>query len=186
MKILVITVLLLLLSPAMTAKAIQTEEGIAGIAVVIEAAGELPDPVEVITAARQAEIEQYIEEYSTLYDIDADLTRAVIKAESDGKIRAFNVNKNGSKDYGLMQINECNHEWLKKELGITDFYDIKQNIHCGVFMIADLMSRHDNLHTVLMAYNMGEKRTRELHREGIYSSKYSRNVMSKYKKLKGE
>ena len=24
-------------------------------------------------------------------------------------------------------------------------------------MIADLMSRHDNLHTVLMAYNMGEK-----------------------------
>jgi hypothetical protein len=51
-------------------------------------------------------------------------------------------------------------------------------------MIADLMSRHDNLHTVLMAYNMGERRTKELHREGIYTSKYSRKVMKAYEKLK--
>ena len=139
----------------------------------------IPNPTEVI-------IENHIERYSELYDIDADLTRAIIQVESDGVITAFNVNSNGSRDYGLMQINSCNHEWLKKELGITDFYDIKQNIHCGVFMLADLMSRHDNLHTVLMAYNMGEKRTRELRSQGIYSSEYSRKVMGVYEKLKEE
>jgi soluble lytic murein transglycosylase-like protein len=185
MKILILTVLLLLLSPAATAKAIQTEEGIAGIAVVIEAADELPDPVEVITAARQAEIEQYIEEYSTLYDIDADLTRAIIQVESDGVITAFNVNSNGSRDYGLMQINDCNHEWLETELGITDWYDPRQNIRAGCYILGQLHRQYDgNLHKVLMAYNMGPSRMMRLWRKGIRSSSYSRKVVKILNQIK--
>lgn len=173
MKILFMTFVFTLL---MTSQA-HAETPVAGISVTLSSQSEFPSLEEI-------KINNAIEEYSKEYEVDADLIKAIIFCESDGKITAKNHNKNGTTDYGLMQINSCNHEWLKKELGITDFYDIKQNIHCGVFMIADLMNRHDNLHTVLMAYNMGERRTKELHREGVYTSKYSRKVMGVYEKLK--
>ena len=93
-------------------------------------------------------------------------------------MKAYNKNNNGTFDSGLMQINSCNYEWLTEELGITDFYDPEQNIKCGVFMIADLMDRHEGVHEILMCYNMGEKRTRELQSQGIYSSKYSRKIVA--------
>ena len=50
-------------------------------------------------------------------------------------------------------------------------------------MVADLMDRHTDVH-VLMCYNMGEKRTRELQEQGIYSSEYSRNIVTKLNQLK--
>ena len=173
MKLFILTAMLTLL---MTSQA-HAETPVAGISVTLSSQSEFPSLEEI-------KINNAIEEYSKEYDVDADLIKAIIFCESDGKITAKNHNKNGTTDYGLMQINSCNHEWLKKELGITDFYDIKQNIHCGVFMIADLMDRHTDLHTILMAYNMGEKRTRELRAQGIYTSKYSRKVMGVYEKLK--
>lgn len=167
MKILILTAMLTLL---MTSQA-HAETPVAGISVSLENNDLSP-------------IQAYTNHYSKQYGVDADLITAIIGMESGGEIKAFNINENGTHDKGLMQINSFNYEWLTRELGITDFYNPRQNIHCGVFMIADLMSRHDNLHTVLMAYNMGEKRTRELHREGIYTSKYSRKVMRVYEKLK--
>ena len=130
MNSLIIAALLMMSTPV----SIPTEEAVAGIAVAIEAAEELPNPAEVLAEAKQAEINGYIERYSELYDIDADLTRAIIQVESDGVITAFNVNSNGSRDYGLMQINDCNHEWLETELGITDRYDPRQNIRAGCYI----------------------------------------------------
>lgn len=185
MKILVITVLLLLLSPAMTAKAIQTEEGIAGIAAALDKVDELPDPAEVIATAQQAMIEQYIEDCSQMYEIDPDLVRAIIQCESEGEIRALNINTNGTRDCGLMQINSRNHKWLKQKLGITDFFDPSQNIKSGCYILADIKSRHTNIHKILMAYNMGEKRMKELWKEGIKSSSYSRKVIKVLNKIKG-
>lgn len=180
MKILFLTFVLTLL---MTSQAHAGEHPVAGISLVTSYQSEiapLGDAKDVFV------IEEAIDEYSKEYEVDADLVRAIISCESGGKVKAKGYNKNGTSDHGLMQINSCNHEWLKKELGITDFYDINQNIHCGVFMIADLMDRHNDLHTVLMAYNMGEKRTRELQAKGIYSSEYSRKVMAVYDRIKEE
>lgn len=179
MKILFLTFIFTLL---MTGQA-YAETPVAGISTVTPYLSEIPPLQEL---KDKIIIEEAITEYGAKYEVDTNLIKAIIFCESDGKITAKNHNKNGTTDYGLMQINSCNHEWLKKELGITDFYDIKQNIHCGVFMLADLMDRHTDLHTILMAYNMGEKRTRELHREGIYTSKYSRKIMRVYEKLKEE
>ena len=131
-------------------------------------------------------IDAYTQYYSAEYNVDPDLITAIIDGESEGEIQAFNTNDNGTHDKGLMQINSFNYEWLQEELGVTDFYNPRQNIQCGVFMIADLMTRHEELHEILMCYNMGETRTRELHRKGIYSSKYSQKVVKKYWILKGE
>jgi soluble lytic murein transglycosylase-like protein len=168
MKLFILTAMLTLL---MTSQA-HAEEGIAGISTVTPYLSEI-EPLQDIKD--KIIIEEAIAEYGAKYEVDTDLIKAIISCESEGKVKAKNHNRDGTTDHGLMQINSCNHEWLKKELGITDFYDIRQNIHCGVFMLADLMSRHDNLHTVLMAYNMGERRTKELHREGVYASKYFAN-----------
>ena len=37
----------------------------------------------------------------------------------------------GTGDYGIMQINTVNHEWLREELGITDFLDAEQSKPAG-------------------------------------------------------
>ena len=118
------------------------------------------------------------------YEVEYELALAVMNVESQGNAKATNHNKNGTVDKGYMQINSVNYEWLREELGITDFYNPWQNIKAGVFMLADLMDRHSDKHSILMSYNMGERRTRQLHRQGIYSSKYSRKVVRNINQLK--
>lgn len=169
MKLFILTAMLTLL---MTGQA-YAETPVAGISVSLENNDLSPT-------------QSYINHYSKQYGADADLITAIIGMESGGEIKAFNINENGTHDKGLMQINSFNYEWLTRELGITDFYNPRQNIHCGVYMIADLMDRHTELHEILMSYNMGEKRTRELRAQGVYSSKYSRKIMKIYEELKEE
>ena len=72
---------------------------------------------------RRAYIEYYAEEYS----VDPDLITAIVDGESEGEIKAFNVNDNGTHDKGLMQINSFNYEWLEDELGVTDMIKGKGN-----------------------------------------------------------
>jgi soluble lytic murein transglycosylase-like protein len=169
-KLLLLTVFLLILMPSK--KALAYEEPVAGITVTLDAVKDKP-------------IEKAVAYYSAIYHVDSNLVLAVIDGESEGNPNAINKNRNGSTDHGLMQINSCNHEWLSKELGITDFHDPVQNIQAGTYILSLLTAKYDNYHRVLMAYNMGEKRTRELWRQGIRTSRYSRRVMEKYQRLKG-
>lgn len=131
-----------------------------------------------------SKLQDYTYEVCKEYGVDFELVIAIMDGESEYEIKALGINDNGTTDYGLMQINSCNHEWLKGEIGITDFFDPEQNILCGVFIIADLMERHDDVHEILMSYNMGEKRMRELQRKGVYSSKYSRKIVKRMNALK--
>lgn len=82
-------------------------------------------------------------------------------------------------DYGIMQINTVNHEWLQEELGITDFLDAEQSIDAGTEMLARLSERYGDPHKVLMAYNMGEGGAAKLWAQGITSSEYSRDIMAR-------
>ncbi|MHC1722535.1 MAG: transglycosylase SLT domain-containing protein [Aminipila sp.] len=122
------------------------------------------------------DISQFAYDYSELQGVDPKATFAVIEAES-----GFNPNlisKNG--DYGLMQINKSNHQWLSKALGVTDFLDPKQNIRAGVYMLRCIQNNnYDNLHQVLMVYNQGSRGAIRDWNKGIYSSNYSRNVINK-------
>lgn len=170
-KLLLLTVFFLLFMPSK--KAFAYEEPLAGIVVDLDAVKDKP-------------IEKAVAYYSAIYLVDSKLVLAVIDGESEGNPDALNRNKNGSTDHGLMQINSCNHDWLSKELGITDFHDPAQNIKAGTYILSLLTAKYDNYHRVLMCYNMGERQTRKLWNRGIRSSKYSRKVMSRYQKLKGE
>lgn len=82
-------------------------------------------------------------------------------------------------DYGLMQINTINHDWLREELGITDFLDAEQSIDAGTEMLARLSVKYSDPHKVLMAYNMGEGGAAKLWAQGITSSEYSQDVMAR-------
>ena len=82
-------------------------------------------------------------------------------------------------DYGLMQINPVTHDWLREELGITDFLDAKQSIDAGTEMLARLSSKYSDPHKVLMAYNMGEGGAAKFWAQGITSSEYSRDIMAR-------
>lgn len=82
-------------------------------------------------------------------------------------------------DYGIMQINSCNHDWLVDLLGPTDFLDASDNINAGVYVISKLLIEYGDEHKALMAYNMGERGASLNWDAGNYTSKYSRSVVAK-------
>lgn len=85
----------------------------------------------------------------------------------------------GTNDYGLMQINEKNHEWLKDVLGITDFLDPYESMDAGVYMMSLYLEKYNDAQTALVCYNMGEGKVLE----GITSSKYSNGIVEDMDKL---
>ena len=82
-------------------------------------------------------------------------------------------------DYGIMQINSCNHSWLVDLLGPTDFLDASDNINAGVYVISKLLIKYGDEHKALMAYNMGEHGASLNWQAGNYTSTYSRGVVAK-------
>lgn len=117
------------------------------------------------------------------YDLDFYLLVALIETESD--FRADLISE--TNDYGLMQINEMNHEWLSEELGITDFIDPYQNMKAGCYVLSKLMDSCDgNVTKALMSYNMGYEEADTLWKNGIYSTKYSDKVETRWMKLRGK
>lgn len=87
-------------------------------------------------------------------------------------------------DYGIMQINACNHEWLSDLLGTTDFLDVYQNIDAGTYIISKMLLKYDDEHKALMAYNMGENGAALNWDAGIYTSSYSRGIIAKREAIK--
>jgi len=123
------------------------------------------------------DIQKYLYDKCKEYNVPYDLALGVIKVESNFNPSLIHKNSNGSRDYGLFQINTINHQWLSEELGITDFLNPYQNIDAGVYMLSQLLKKYDDEHIVLMSYNMGEQAAKNLVNRGIYSSRYSRRVV---------
>lgn len=121
------------------------------------------------------DLQEFTYYLSAAYDIDYTLVLAIISKES-----AFMPDGiSSTNDYGLMQINACNHEWLTEELGITDFIDPYENIKAGLFILRGLFEKYDSTSKVLMAYNMGENDASKLWEQGIFESNYSKDVLQK-------
>lgn len=103
---------------------------------------------------------------------------AIIEQES-----GFNEKEiSSTNDYGLMQINACNHEILQDKYGRKDFLDPYDNSYCGIRIIRGYLEEFEYKNLALMAYNMGKCGARRLWRQGIYSTRYSDSVMEKYRK----
>ncbi len=127
------------------------------------------------------DFQEYVQDICRKYGFDRyDIIIALIGCESDFQENAISP----TDDYGYMQINEINHEWLSNELEIVDFLDGEQNVIAGVYMLSNLYSKYDDIGLALMCYNCGEKGARRLWEQGIYSTNYSRKVIETAECLK--
>lgn len=126
------------------------------------------------------ELQQYTYSLCHAYGVDFELVMALINQESSFQTDIIST----TNDFGLMQINQINHKWLSEKLGITDFNDPHQNIHCGVYMLSDLLEKYEEPSKALMAYNMGETGAARLWEQGIYETTYSQNILNKMQEFK--
>ncbi len=93
-------------------------------------------------------ITQAVAEASDKYGVDESLIYAVIKQES-----GFNPDATSSSGaQGLMQLMPKTAE----SLGVTDAYDINQNVDAGTKYLSSLLDRYDDQTDIaLAAYNAG-------------------------------
>ena len=85
------------------------------------------------------------------YGVDYDIVLAVMAVESGYK--ADIISNTG--DYGIMQINRVNHDWLA-DMGMTNMLDARQNIKAGIHILSDLLDRYEgDYEMALRAYNCG-------------------------------
>lgn len=104
-------------------------------------------------------IDSAISIYSKKYGVDENLIRAIIKVESN--FNPNTVSKAGAK--GLMQLMPENC----KDLGISDPFNIEQNIDGGTRHIKEYLDKYNgDVEMALMAYNGGPTR---MARRGVKS-----------------
>ena len=92
--------------------------------------------------------ENFIQEASQTFDVERDLIRAVIRAESD-----FNpMAKSPAGAVGLMQLLPS----TARDMGVTNLYDPRENILGGTQYLGMLLERYEgNMERALAAYNWG-------------------------------
>lgn len=164
--------------PGITATAAKADEPIAWISTVVTEAKEV-NPTETTVADKQyynipisEELQDYIIETAAKYEVPPELIIAIIQNES-----SYRANATGAAgEQGYMQIHPVNFEWLGEELGITDFYDPKQNILAGTYMLAGICEKYETTNEILMCYNCGERGAKRLWEQGITETEYCRKI----------
>lgn len=125
------------------------------------------------------------EEAGSKYGISPVLLRAIAITESNENPFAVSpVNRNGTRDYGKMQISSWWFDKIK-QYGIEkkDLFNACQNVHVGAWVLAQSIQLMGNNWDAVGAYNAGPGRTREKARlRKIYADK----VWANYVKLTGQ
>ncbi|WP_315862500.1 lytic transglycosylase domain-containing protein [Ralstonia mojiangensis] len=111
------------------------------------------------------------------YRIDPMLLYAIAEVESNLVPSAINRNRNGSIDYGVMQINSLHLSKLKS-VGIDERRLLDEPcvaVHVGASILAELISRHGYTWAAVGAYNAGSSATR-----GAARHAYATKVWASY------
>lgn len=131
---------------------------------------------------QKEQIEDAVKKASQKYGVNENLIKAVIKTESN-----FNpnvVSSAGAK--GLMQIMPSNF----KNLGITNPFDIYENINGGTKLLKEYMDKYSgDIQMALMAYNGGPTRMKNrgvtsidhIYKMPKETQNYVKKVMNYYK-----
>jgi soluble lytic murein transglycosylase-like protein len=111
---------------------------------------------EVSSGKNTTNIHVLVEKASLKYGIPKEILMAIISVESGFNPRAYNKNKDGTEDRGLMQVNYQHNLSLMKEYGITDpeqLYDPELNIEIGARILYENYKRFGNWVMAIKAYN---------------------------------
>lgn len=120
----------------------------------------------------------YLVEQCEFREVPLALALAMIECESG--FDASTVSK--THDYGLMQINRINHDWLKDHFGADwDPLNGKHSIRGGLYIFAGYNNIY-SLDKALMAYNCGHAGAKGKWKEGIYSTDYTKKVTAAMKR----
>ncbi|MFN3598420.1 MAG: lytic transglycosylase domain-containing protein [Aquificaceae bacterium] len=89
------------------------------------------------------------------YQVDPILLIAITKGESNFNPRAVNINRNGTRDYGIMQINSY---WLEKyKIPKEWIFEPCYNIHFGAMVLRRCMDKYSSINLAIDCYNKGER-----------------------------
>ena len=83
-----------------------------------------------------AEIGQAVWDEARRDGLDPWLVARVIDLESDWRPTLVHVNADGSRDYGMMQVNERTWPWLARQVGAEDPLDPTDNLRAGAWYLA--------------------------------------------------
>jgi soluble lytic murein transglycosylase-like protein len=115
-----------------------------------------PPPTLPAHAATREEVDHFVNSASDQHQIDPDLIRSVIKAESGFNARA--VSPKGAQ--GLMQL----MPGTASQLGVKDAFAPGENIQGGTRYLRDLLVLYNNdMARALAAYNAGPQRVEQYH-----------------------
>lgn len=120
------------------------------------------------------ELQEVMQDFCEEYGVPYALALAIAEEETHFDPDAVS----GTGDYGLMQINICNHEWLA-EKGI-DVMTHEGNIEAGIYIISQHLEKYGEPELALMAYNCGATGAKRLWDAGTYQTEYSRKVMTAF------
>ncbi len=129
-------------------------------------------------ASHTSEIEESITRAAAKYDLPEHLIRAIIQAESSFRVHA--VSPAGAQ--GLMQL----MPQTARELGVTDPFDVAQNIDGGARYFRRMLDMFDNdLKQALAAYNAGPGTVRRFNGDVPYreTQNYIARVMTRLEQL---
>jgi soluble lytic murein transglycosylase-like protein len=112
------------------------------------------------------------DEAGKLYNISPELLRGIAKVESRFNPYAINHNRNGSYDYGVMQINSSWAKTLGPKLWQA-LSDPCTNIKVGAFILAQSISRHGYSWDAVGYYNS---------RDPIKRQQYIKKILSALKR----
>jgi soluble lytic murein transglycosylase-like protein len=107
-----------------------------------------------------SDLQHYLCDLCAERSLDYRMALAIIRHES-----GFNADAlGGGINYGLFQINKCNHKTLSAALKTANKpFDPETNINWGTYLLSDLFEKYAGNYTgdaltkaVLSAYNMGE------------------------------
>lgn len=129
-----------------------------------------------LNCALSDELQEFTYYMCQAYYIDFDFAMALMFSESS--FNASAVSQDGH-DFGLMQIRDCNNDWLKEKLGVTDMLNPYENIRAGLYILRGLFEKYDDSSKVVMAYKMGEYGASVLWENGVYETNASRRVLAK-------
>jgi hypothetical protein len=119
-------------------------------------------------------LQRYIYEICADENVPVTLVMAMIEHESGFDPEAVSP----TDDYGLMQINAVNHEWLKEEYRCADMMNPYQNVFCGISIISSYIDKYGELDKALMAYNMGNYGAQKAWKNGVTSIACSEEILS--------